>query len=315
MRLQKVYLLLPAILFVTHSCSNTNPIDQTSSVEAETVMLDSSAVSTDYNDVVAAGPNDILQSFLAADLDLYGYKNQNGQVVIAPQFELAWNFENGLAAVCKGDQHGFCDITGKINLLPDGVKFAVFFNDMAHGLEFMSMSEGMILVVNEAESKYGFVSMKNELLVPCIYDNAEAYSEGYSCVYRDSKAGFIDKRGNIVIDLAYSTARSFHEGLAPVSFEDGLYGFINTSGELVIETKFAGVEQFSDGLCLARYPDNGGIFFIDRTGETAIAGPFEEASNFWDGEATVRENGKCKVIDKTGKKLRTVSCDYFELGC
>jgi hypothetical protein len=317
MRFQNTYLFLPALFLFTLSCGNTNSVDQSSSAEAEAVSIDSSALTTEYGDVVAAGPNDILQSFLSVENEnyLYGYKNQNDQVVIAPQFELAWNFENGLAAVCKGDQHGFCDITGKISLLPEGIKFAVFYNDMAGGLEFASMSEGMILLVNEAESKYGFVNMKNELVVPCIYDNAEAYSEGYSCVYNDNKAGFIDKSGNIHIDLTYSTARSFHEGLAPVSFENGLYGFINTSGELVIETKFAGVEQFSDGLCLARYPDNAGIFFIDRTGETAIAGPFEEASYFWEGEATVKENGKCKVINKTGKKLRTVSCDYFELGC
>jgi hypothetical protein len=304
------FLVFPVTLI--HSCGQPAS-DQTNdsqnielSTQDDSLTIDSSTVS-----------DEILTSFVSFENDtyLYGYQNANNETVIAPQFELAWNFENGLAAVCKGDQHGFCDKTGKLHLLPTGVKFAVFYNDMSGSLEFTSMAEGMIMVVNETESKYGFVNMKNELVVPCIYDNAEAYSEGYACVYKNGKAGFIDTSGTVIIDLIYSSARSFHEGLAPVSSDDGLYGFINTSGDLVIEQTFASVEQFSDGLCLTRYPDNGGIYFIDKKGKTVIAGPFEEASYFWDGEATVRENGECKVINKTGKKLRTVSCDYFELGC
>lgn len=301
------------ILSILNSCSSTGNDSNSTGTEANSV----DTIAGESDSISNLGDGSDLSTFVETETGtyLYGYKNKNGETAIDAQFELAWSFHNGLAPVCKGDLHGFCDVNGKITELPEGIKFAVFYNDMAGGLEFFAFSEGLILVVNEAESKYGFVNLSNELVAPCIYDNAEAFSEGYSCVYKDGKAGFIDTTGRMMIEPVYTTARSFHEGLAPVSFEDGLFGFINTSAEMVIEPKFASVEQFSDGLCLAHYPDNGGIYFIDKVGKTVIEGPFEEASYFWDGEATVKEDGKCKVIDKTGKKLRTVSCDYFELGC
>src|SRR5450755_4187685 len=47
-----------------------------------------------------------------------GYIGKSGKLVIAPQFDLAFDFSEGLAIVSIGDRFGFIDRSGRIVISP-----------------------------------------------------------------------------------------------------------------------------------------------------------------------------------------------------
>jgi hypothetical protein len=53
----------------------------------------------------------------------WGYIDKTGKIVINPQFDNAWRFNDGLAKVRFGEKYGFIDKKGKIVINPqfDGI--------------------------------------------------------------------------------------------------------------------------------------------------------------------------------------------------
>ena len=84
---------------------------------------------------------------------------------------------------------------------------------------------------------------------------------------------------------------------AAVTIDDGL-GFVDRTGKVVIPPRFEGTSNFSEGLAAVRI--NGKWSFIDRGGKV-ISPEFDSAGNFSEELAPVNMNGKWGFIDKTGK--------------
>jgi hypothetical protein len=87
------------------------------------------------------------------------------------------------------------------------------------------------------------------------------------------KYAYADATGRIVIPRQFTDAYPFHEGLAVVTRDEaggGGSGYIDVTGNIVLEPYGS---EFSEGLASS---DNGqgGLHFIDRTGEVVIPGPF-----------------------------------------
>src|SRR6185295_14269588 len=59
----------------------------------------------------------------------WGYINNAGQVVIAPQFDDAWDFADGMAYVRTGSRRGVIDQTGKLVIDLQQVDFAGRFSE------------------------------------------------------------------------------------------------------------------------------------------------------------------------------------------
>ena len=84
-------------------------------------------------------------------------------------------------------------------------------------------------------------------------------------VYKDGKVGFIYSTGRLVIPCEYDNASYFSEGFAPVE-KNGKWGFIDTNGRLVIPCEYEyGDIDTCDGniLCLK----NGYLYVLDATGK------------------------------------------------
>ncbi|WP_066894656.1 WG repeat-containing protein [Clostridium nigeriense] len=62
-------------------------------------------------------------------------------------------------------------------------------------------SDGLIGVVKDGKS--GFINEKGEEEIPCIYESALPFSDGYTVVSNGGKYGIIDKDNNAVIDIKY----------------------------------------------------------------------------------------------------------------
>ena len=138
------------------------------------------------------------------------------------------------------------------------------------------------------------------LIVPLIYDEAIAFSEGLAAVKQNGKWGYLDSTGKVVVPLQFLDALSFHSGLAVVS-NGTRYGFIDRSGKIVIPLNYENALSFSEDL--AAVNKNGSWGYIDKLGKEVIGFKYGFGGSFQEGTAKVLKDHKWIVIDKTGKKI------------
>ncbi len=127
--------------------------------------------------------------------------------------------------------YGFMDVNGNVLTDPE------FYVESEYDFDLFNYSEGMLIVTNE-EDQYGFLDEKGKLTIPCVYDSAEPFENGYAEVMLDDKKYAIDKNGErselTEPEYAFDEVLSFNEGLAAAKKGDK-WGFINSNGEVLID--------------------------------------------------------------------------------
>jgi len=114
----------------------------------------------------------------------WGYVDTLGKIVLAPQWDMAEDFSEGLASVGLNNLFGYIDDHG-IEVIP--IKYnstGSFFNNMA-----------LVSLID----KWGFIDKKGMEIIPIKYDKAIPFSEGVSEVELDGKIGSIDTTGTIIV--------------------------------------------------------------------------------------------------------------------
>ncbi len=152
-------------------------------------------------------------------------------------------------------------------------------------------------------SKWGLLSIKNETLVPFIYDYIGPWSDdGLARVSIDknykSNYGFIDKSGKVVIDCQYPTATDFEQGIALIR-KGKKIGFINAKNETVIDFLFDDYKEIVDV----------------QKNEYSTTGYSESNKRFImeEGYIVVEKNGKWGYIDSKGKEIIPFEYDHIWL--
>jgi len=247
----------------------------------------------------------------------FGYMDRNGNIVIEPQFDLAYPFSEDLAVVAigrgKARKEAYINKTGQ--LINES-----YFETAA------SFREGMACV--QQQRKHGFINAEGEFVIPPLFGYADDFSEGLAIVYisdhqweYNHQGKYIDKTGMVVLspptkmsfegrdyDCAFS---SFEEGLARFRITDYdtdeiRYGFINKSGETVIEPVVFHAEPFSQGLASVLVELDlqttyvGWWTYMNKEGQIVIPLRFEFASSFSEGLAAVQLNSKFGFINLNG---------------
>jgi len=201
----------------------------------------------------------------------FGYIDRTGKFVIAPQFFIAQDFAEGLAAVRveegAGSRWGYIDRTGQMVIAPRFHQACPF-------------SEGLAAVETNARVV------------------------GRQVV--DISWGFIDKLGVLKIPDRYQSAGKFSEGLAPVAIRLGVsMGYIDHDGKMVIPAKFTQAWDFSDGVA-AVCADV--CVYIDRSG-SAVVKDSRAYWPFFDGLAVVGSHDSQVYIDKKGRVIAPYDSD------
>ncbi len=155
--------------------------------------------------------------------------------------------------------------------------------------------------------KWGFCDKAFREVIPCIYEDADSFSEGLARVRKSGKWGFINKTGREVIPCIYEHAFSFSEGLASVR-KSGKWGFIDKSGREVIPCLYDHVYSFSEGLAAVRISDKWG--FINKFGREVIPCLYDHVYSFSEGLAIVKKSNKYGYVIKSGKEV--IPCKYIE---
>lgn len=232
----------------------------------------------------------------------YGYVDSTGKFVINPQFDTAYRFSCGLAAVglLKGSADDYDEVYdreylyGYINT--DGKYVAEPKFDRAYPFD----SESGLARVEESD-KYRYIDKTGAYVGDMSFDKAEDFSGRvalvgtlvgnksdyeYSFEY-EYLYGYIGESTGYVILPQFSDAESFDEnGYAAVKLDDK-WGIIDKSGAFVTEPSFDDLRSYAgycdNGLAAAKVGEKWG--FIDGSGKFVIEPQFDEVGGFSNGLA------------------------------
>lgn len=164
-----------------------------------------------------------------APASLAGYVDASGALVIKPQFNVAGEFSQGLAAVGVGQnddvmKYGYIDKTGAWVIQPQ----FWLANPFSEGL-------ARVAVKMKGGVKIGFVDKTGAWAIRPQFDDAHSFSEGLASVWQNNQCGYIDRTATVVIPIQHQIAGfDFSGGVARVGGGfDGSPGYIDKTGKVI----------------------------------------------------------------------------------
>jgi hypothetical protein len=218
----------------------------------------------------------------------WGFVDTQGREAIEPRFDAARPFTEGLAAVASDGRWHFIDPAGKTAIAGPFADARPF----AAGLAAVRVGElwGFVDHAGSSVIEPGFEALGGEPAATPLWIHVPCFEEGLCAARQGGLWGFIDRSGAWAIPARFAEVQSFHEGLAAVreaaEGEDGKVGFVNRRGEMVITPRFAGSLWFSGGRAIAA---------LDR--------PREEVDR---ADQDVEAKLKLVLIDPAGKEIADV---------
>jgi len=243
-----------------------------------------------------------------------GYVSPSGETMIAPQFEKAWRFSNGLAFVWSNVNHNDANKN-----MPLGEEYK-YYDIVSNSITGIIDSTGTYIVqpklnfqmVRPFQDGIAYVKIDDEIRIinkkgEVISFNDSKYDKEYKKILRvaqDKKTGkpsFANAYRQRVYE-GFEACSEFSGNYAAVKF-GGKTGYINRTGELVIVPQFYEGGQFINGYATVaisyRDKDNRDIKYygiIDTLGNYILPPKY-----LWLGEVSeglvvfnIREDGKLK---------------------
>jgi hypothetical protein len=264
--------------------------------------------------LVLPGDHSLTPLFPALDekVSSWGFINDKGTFVIAPQYAGADAFSEGLAFVHTTDGRQLC--IDKNNREQFDLR-----NPLPTGwiVPEVGFREGFALLIVQGTgegNRYTYVDRTGRLLGPPRFFPARSFSGGLAAVALDGRWGALGRDGAMAIPFGDREVGDFVDGLAslhdraPGGFRAG---FIDATGHQIIPSRYELAGDFGDGLAPVQLSPSNAPYrpvwgYLDRTGRLVIAARFPSARNFSEGRAAVCEYQKGRVqprgfIDTTGK--------------
>ncbi|NLD93650.1 MAG: WG repeat-containing protein, partial [Fibrobacter sp.] len=245
-------------------------------------------------------------------------------------YDYAYDFHEGLAAVCRDKMWGYIDKTGTI-VLPfhydeahefiDG-KASVWFN----GKEGCISKNGTFTAdtndefededigfddddIDETDVDTGGVDpdVINDLWETVTLNGKECKVSlnlyGLAQYTIDNKFGLIDEHMNAITDPVYDEI-IIDENSPILVRQNTMWTYLNRNGTILSKNTYEKAEEFSSDR--AAVSVNGKWGYIDLQGEMVITPQFDESQGFWGNHAVVIQDDTSNVIDNNGNiVLRT----------
>ena len=183
---------------------------------------------------------------------LYGYIDEEGNLVIPFQFAGARSFHEGYAAVMDtSGKAGFINKAGELVIDYSFSEVGNFENGLSMVMKYADKPE----TVYTYETLYTYIDNTGQPITEEWYDDIGEFSEGLAWVEKkpiysnwyESKYGFLNTEGKEVIPFELDAAHDFSSGYAAVaklqgkdSIGDPVFkmGFIDKTGKLVIDYQY-----------------------------------------------------------------------------
>lgn len=154
---------------------------------------------------------------------LHGYIDLKGEWVIPPEWDAAEPFSEGLALVSKGDDIGYINTTGELEIRLEGSQW----------LTAESFSEGLA-AVKTVDELWGYIDQAGNVQIPCIYQEAWEFSDGLAHVVDEKGEFYIDHQGVPQSEARWKATWGYEYGYAVVRTEGGQEGVLDVNGDFVI---------------------------------------------------------------------------------
>lgn len=192
----------------------------------------------------------------------YGYINIKGEEVIPCSYTNADDFSNGVARVIDGKVK-YIDVNGSV---------VSSQSTPSKRTENIVSSNGF--AIKEINGKFGFANANGKIVIPCKYDGAKPFRNGYAAVEQyeyingspvmsvefDPHWGVIDESGKVIIPFKYNFYYDaendiplFSEGMAIVQDKTEQFGFFNKDGRKITPCKYTVAKPFSNGVAYVEY--------------------------------------------------------------
>ena len=160
----------------------------------------------------------------------WGYISENGREILAPAYDAAFPFHEGMAVLTDKDYMLVAILNQSGKLIPIEEKLQI-------DSRFAVFSDGLLLVSDG--KKKGYLNKDGQISIDCRFDFAQPFSEGLAAAVLDSRQCYcwyyIDTKGRPVFHLSdlkknIYWALGFHEGKALVLHSKGAL-FVNNRGK------------------------------------------------------------------------------------
>lgn len=247
--------------------------------------------------------------------DKVGLVNFATNTTLAPQWNRIYAFEDGVAIVYDGSNHGLIDTQGKviksckypdITVANNGLRVIATKDTFrsskwdTYYLFQLTDNQGNVLGTESWSELGDCYTYRNtpHTSAPVFYDErikVGSYSNN-AALY-----GFIDRSGKEVIPAEYADAHNFSNGLAAVKDSSNKWGFVDPDGNIVIKCQYKEVTDFRSNGLAAVQDVYGKWGFVGLDGKVVIKCQYSEVTDFnSEGLADVCLNGTWQIIDKTG---------------
>ena len=183
-----------------------------------------------------------------------GYVNINtGKIVIPAQYQRAWNFSEGIAAVYKDGLVSFINESGQLALpVTFPIRYELNFDEIA-----FQFHNGLC-VMRTMDNKWGLINTQGEWVVEPVYNTIDAPFHSYRRVYDDTHCGLIDANGHFVLPVVYDEIRYASDGKGWILVKDGLASEVDFQLQVL-------VPFVHDGIHVLSYVDDYREYFDSNT--------------------------------------------------
>lgn len=144
--------------------------------------------------------------------------------------------------------------------------------------------------------KKGYIDIRQNEIVPIIYDELDLYSEGLAAAKIRGKYGFLDRKGKEIIAFQYDEVESFNSlGLALVK-NKSKYGLIDKKGVTIIPNDFENI-IFLESVKLIAVCKNGKWAFYSILGKPISDLIYDEINFTESSLVLVKKDGKVGYVD------------------
>ena len=129
----------------------------------------------------------------------YGFVDTTGKIIIAPQYYIANNFEQGVSKTKKNEEaDGYTVIDKQNNILSQFSKYTEVYPFLEEGIALARI-----------HFKYGYINKKGEEVIPFIYEDGSTLFKDPIAVKKDKLWGAINMKGEVVIPFKYKDLSDF----------------------------------------------------------------------------------------------------------
>ncbi len=244
------------------------------------------------------------------DSKKWGYINEKGEQVIAPQFEKCHKFsKDGLAPIYDTKSRQYYFINTKGEKLETEVKDFKLIDRFGFDLE--GYNDGLI-PIRQGE-KWGYLNAQGKLAIPAKYDHVTGFSSGHAVATLNKNFIVLNTSGEeSPVESSVVDVKEFAESLAPYRAADKKFGYIDGNGKIAVRAKFESVGYFVGGLAWAKSTDDQ-VGFIDKSGEWVIQPQFTTAKEFdpSTGLARVKKGDTWGYVNKSGEFINVKDTDLW----